>query len=94
MAIGNLTTVLNTEQDNKYEWTFYVKEAEGEEKLSKLAERVEVNLHPTFRPPVIRFNKIPEEGIKVARIGWGTFNIRAKIVWKKELGGGFSELEH
>ena len=69
----------------------YVKPAPGEEPLSKYAEKVEVELHPTFHPSKIIYPA--NKPIALTRIGWGTFRIDIKIHWLKKY-GGFSELYH
>jgi hypothetical protein len=64
-----------TEDANQHDWTFFVRLSRPD-----LVEKVEVYLHPTFRPPRLTLRRAPFE---VRRLGWGTFNIEATI-WLKE----------
>ncbi|KAF2676908.1 hypothetical protein K458DRAFT_320863 [Lentithecium fluviatile CBS 122367] len=64
-----------TEDANEHDWTFFVRLSRPE-----LVDKVEVYLHPTFRPPSVTLRRAPFE---VRRLGWGTFNIEATI-WLKE----------
>jgi hypothetical protein len=64
-----------TEDANQHDWTFFVRMSRPD-----LVDRVEVYLHPTFRPPRLTLRRAPFE---VRRLGWGTFNIEATI-WLKE----------
>ena len=53
LEIGNTTAFLSGPVNNKYQWTFFVRPAEGEKPLSNFADRVEIDLHPTFNPPTM-----------------------------------------
>ena len=39
-VLGNTTEVIDTDEDNKYKWVFYVKSKKGEDVLKKYADKV------------------------------------------------------
>ncbi len=80
--MGNTTEVLQTNQDNKYRWTLFVKPAPGEKKLSETIRKIDVKLHPTFNPPTVSFNIVDDQIVELSRVGWGTFRIEIHIYWK------------
>lgn len=63
------------EDDNQHDWTFFVRTSRPE-----LVKHVIVDLHPTFRPPVLTLRGPRYE---VRRLGWGWFTIQAEIVLKE-----------
>ena len=81
LEVGNTTQVVETADDNKYQWTLFVREADGERQMKEFVESVEVELHPTFHPSKIRFK--PNKPVELRRWGWGTFRIDIKVIWKK-----------
>ena len=60
--------------------------------MQNYAKEIQVHLHPTFCPPVVKFRG--NEPVRVRRVGWGVFMIKILICWKDELGGGVSKFEH
>ena len=75
MVIGNTTKFLQTNQQNRYEWNFYIKPVEGDPPLSEHIKSITVRLHETFNPPTRRFIMQGEKIVEVGCIGWGTFRI-------------------
>lgn len=75
---------MQTQEDNKYRWTLFVRPAPGDERLSKNIKRIDVKLHPTFRPAVISYPITDDKIVELTRIGWGTFRIDITIFWKDE----------
>lgn len=71
-----------TEDANQHDWTFFVRLSRPE-----LIDKIEVYLHPTFRPPSVTLRQPPFE---VRRLGWGTFELQATI-WLKEGWGWVQE---
>ena len=65
-----------------HRWTFYIREVPGGVPLRDVAEKVEVKLHPTFKPSELTFDLSKGEEVDVTRIGYGTFRIEVKIRWK------------
>jgi len=78
--VGNRHEFIQTDTDNHHKWTFFVDNADSEnEDISEYVEKIVINLHPTFHPSTITLTKKPYQ---VARYGWGTFTILAKIYFK------------
>ena len=77
ILLGNRHALVTGEDGagNKHDWTFFVRFSRPE-----LVSYVRVNLHPTFRPPVVVLRGAPFE---VRRLGWGYFNIEAVVVLKE-----------
>ena len=60
-------------------------------KTERFIDKVELELHETFRTPKRTLTKAPFE---LTMTGWGTFDIPIKIYWKKCLNLGPEELGH
>ncbi|KAL6704966.1 hypothetical protein ACN47E_007511 [Coniothyrium glycines] len=76
ILIGNKHRLVRGADDaNQHDWTFFVRTSRPE-----LVKHIRVNLHPTFRPPVLTLHSPPYE---VRRLGWGWFTIEAEIVLKE-----------
>ena len=60
---------------NRHDWTFYVTLG-SQEKDEGFIERVDVGLHPTFRPPMVQLSAPP---FQVRRLGWGAFDVTAVV---------------
>lgn len=83
---GNLhrnLTVAEAGEDayNTHEWTAFV-ECSDQEITKKFISKVEFKLHPTFNPPKVTVTKLP---LRIKRWGWGVFEIKFVIHWKKWL---------
>ena len=65
---------------NWWRWTAYV-ECTPPDSLDDILY-VEYHLHPTFQNPVKRIRK-GNGGFRLERKGWGTFELRARVVFKK-----------
>ena len=64
---------------NTHEWVGFVECADPE--LTKtFISKVEFKLHPTFHPPKVTVTKVP---LQIRRWGWGIFEIKIIIHWKK-----------
>lgn len=75
ILIGNKHRRIRGDEDGcPHEWTFFIRSSRPE-----LVDHVMVDLHPTFRPRVLRLTDPPYE---VRRRGWGWFIIEAEIVLK------------
>ena len=61
-----------------WSWTAYL-QCMPPDSLGEIAY-VEYYLHPSFRNPVVRV-KTREGGFPLTRIGWGVFELRAKVVF-------------
>lgn len=73
ILIGNKHRLLRgAEDDNQHDWTFFVRTSRPD-----IVKHVRIDLHPTFRPPVVTLRKPPYE---VRRLGWGYFTLEAEIV--------------
>jgi transcription initiation factor IIF auxiliary subunit len=76
----NKSSYLRSEGETSWwEWTAYI-ETPPSGNLDDI-EYVEYHLHPSFRNPVIRINT-KENGFALTRMGWGTFELKAKLVFK------------
>ena len=81
---GNHHRMLSKEETgddgyNTHEWAAYVEW--GKDSLTKkFISKVEFKLHPTFNPPKVTVNKVP---LQIKRWGWGVFEIKIIIHWKK-----------
>ena len=65
---------------NWWRWTAYV-ECTPPDSLDEILY-VEYHLHPTFKNPVKRIRK-KSNGFRLERKGWGTFKLKARVVFKK-----------
>ncbi|KAF2014109.1 hypothetical protein BU24DRAFT_315275, partial [Aaosphaeria arxii CBS 175.79] len=76
ILIGNKHSLVRASpgSDNQHDWTFFVKCSRSE-----IVHQIRINLHPTFHPPQLTLDGPPFE---VRRVGWGYFNIEAKILLK------------
>ncbi len=63
-----------------WEWTAFIESAEPKE-LEEI-DYVEYRLHPSFSNPVVWAIRGREAGFPLERKGWGSFLLRAKIVYK------------
>lgn len=64
-----------------WEWTARI-EATPPSSLEDI-DYVEYHLHSTFKSPVVRV-KDPSDGFSLKRKGWGTFTLRAKLIFKSD----------
>jgi transcription initiation factor IIF auxiliary subunit len=64
---------------NTHEWTGFV-ECANPDLTKKFISKVEFKLHPTFHPPKVTVTKLP---LEIKRWGWGVFEIKIIIHWKK-----------
>eukprot|EP01080_Neovahlkampfia_damariscottae_P007045 gene7045-11208_t len=78
LIIGNFHQYKNSETSNCHHWKFFVRQESLEENI---IEQVIVKLHPTFMPNEITLKNEPFE---ISRLGWGTFNIQAIILFKSK----------
>jgi len=88
LQLDNISTYLGKEKgENWWEWTIYldIDTINGHRSLlpSTLeeVEYVDYYLHPTFSDPVIRVYD-RDSCFALTRRGWGTFEIKAKVVYK------------
>ena len=80
ISLGNDSQYARQEGDtNWWKWTAYV-QCTPPDSLGEIAY-VEYHLHPSFRNPVVRV-KTSEGGFPLNRIGWGVFELKAKVVFK------------
>jgi len=81
LLIGNRHEMVEVESDyNHHKWTFFIDNGDSENgDISEYVEKIVVNLHPTFNPPTLTLTTKP---FQIARYGWGTFTIMAKIYFK------------
>eukprot|EP01083_Nonionella_stella_P073385 198374_1 len=77
LFIGNLHEKVNSSR-NKHHWTMFISTSNTELKPPKRINKVTYYLHPTFHPSKCTKKKSPFE---LARRGWGTFTVDAKIVF-------------
>lgn len=61
---GNIHKLLNTDESNCHEWTLFIKLLNGN--IKDFVEKVEFQLHHTFKPPNIVIKKPP---FKITRLG-------------------------
>lgn len=73
-----------------WEWTAFI-EADDETELINI-DYVEYRLHPSFKEPIVWIKK-REGGFPLTREGWGTFLLRAKVLFKDKSKKSIS-LEH
>lgn len=92
--VGNTTEFIQTNEDNKYRWTIFVKPAPGEQRLSETIRKIDVKLHPTFNPSTISYDIVDNRIVELTRIGWGTFRIEVHIFWKNLFNERVSEIYH
>ena len=85
LVIGNTTEVLETDEDNKYRWTLYVKTKQGEDSLKKYGDSVEIELDETFDPWKLKYKVRDNSPVNLRRLGWGTFRVGIVVHWKKDL---------
>jgi len=89
LIIGNTHELMRGSGTNNHKWKFFVTVLDITERLgeapklpaSDYIEKVEVFLHPTFRPSRIVLAKEPFE---VTRIGWCVFSIRGNVYFNPE----------
>jgi len=76
--------------DNQWKWTAFVKGPP--EQIAKI-QCVRYTLHPTFPNPVREICDMsdPEHPFALSAVGWGVFNLRARIEFKD---GSSSDLTH
>ena len=65
---------------NKHAWKLYVRCASKKYKTKNFIEKIEIELHETFKKPHRVINKAPFE---YKSKGWGMFEIPITIHWKK-----------
>ncbi|THV76155.1 hypothetical protein D6D29_08544 [Aureobasidium pullulans] len=77
LCIGNSHKLISPGPDshNMHEWTFFVRPSRRD-----IISGVEIQLHPTFRPPTIYCKSAPYE---IRRKGWGYFTITVSVDLKK-----------
>lgn len=76
--VGNFHASITSNSSNKHKWVYFVRLNGFEEQI---IEKIIVNLHETFSPPIVTLVKEPFE---IERIGWGTFTIRSEIHFKSK----------
>lgn len=62
-----------------WRWTAYVDCTEPD--VLDDISYVEYHLHPSFRNPIVRV-QAREGGFPLRRVGWGVFELRARVVFK------------
>ena len=93
LRVGNLheqNSLTLTRQQNSHSWTCYVKptwlaaDAPHGLEAASVISSVTFDLHPTFRPQVVRVETVNARSgsFSVARRGWGTFDIDITIKFK------------
>jgi hypothetical protein len=77
LCIGNTHKLISPapESQNMHLWNFFVRPSRTD-----IIAAVEIQLHPTFRPPHVRLTQAPYE---VQRKGWGYFVITTHVVLKQ-----------
>jgi len=83
-------------EDNNqlYKWTFFIDQAKDGLPLSELLEGVEIKLHPSFNPCIIKIPVTNNEEIALCRAGWGEFRIGVRLYWKPVFTDVFTEVFH
>jgi len=84
LKVGNEHVNING-KNNSHLWTLYIRDLDNViegESILPLIQKVEVQLHPTFRPSKLTLGKAPFE---VQRAGWGIFSIEIKVFFKPQL---------
>merc|ERR1719263_2671412 len=81
---------------NKHRWTVFLELAHPELKkfTYKLIDKVEFQLHETFRPPLRTVKVKDNTPIEYSTIGWGTFDVPITVFWKKSTGLHTATCEH
>ncbi|KAH0291909.1 hypothetical protein KCU62_g2401, partial [Aureobasidium sp. EXF-3399] len=76
LCIGNTHKLISPapESQNMHLWNFFVRPSRTD-----IIAAVEVQLHPTFRPPHLRLTQAPYE---IQRKGWGYFVITTHVILK------------
>jgi transcription initiation factor IIF auxiliary subunit len=78
----------NKNLKNKHKWTCFIELNHPMLKkyTYKLIDKVDFQLHETFRPPLRTAKSVEGKPIEYSTIGWGTFDVPMTIHWKKEVG--------
>eukprot|EP00455_Lapot_gusevi_P048667 TRINITY_DN6765_c0_g2_i6.p1 TRINITY_DN6765_c0_g2~~TRINITY_DN6765_c0_g2_i6.p1 ORF type:complete len:564 (-),score=181.36 TRINITY_DN6765_c0_g2_i6:76-1767(-) len=72
------------DSESSHKWELFVSESAEKsmgDECGAYIEKVEVDLHPTFRPSRIVLTQAP---FVLSRVGWGTFDIQVAIHFKPE----------
>ena len=86
----------NSKMVNKHKWTCFIElnHPKLKKMTYKLIDKVEFQLHETFRPPK-RICKVKDNSpIEYSTIGWGTFDVPMTIFWKNGTGLSTASCEH
>ncbi|KAG9638566.1 hypothetical protein KCU95_g6071, partial [Aureobasidium melanogenum] len=78
LCIGNSHKLISPAPEsshNMHQWTFFVRPSRTD-----IISSVEIQLHPTFRPPHIHLSQPPFE---IRRKGWGYFVITTHVILKR-----------
>ncbi|KAH0009053.1 hypothetical protein KCU78_g10928, partial [Aureobasidium melanogenum] len=78
LCIGNSHKLISPTPEsshNVHQWTFFVRPSRTD-----IISSVEIQLHPTFRPPHIHLSQPPFE---IRRKGWGYFVITTHVILKR-----------
>jgi len=82
LYIGNLYHSLDTAQpQNIHVWTMFLSVSPSDIVPPSTVDRVVYYLHPTFHPSTITVREPP---FYLMRRGWGYFDVRADIFYKKK----------
>eukprot|EP00818_Percolomonas_sp_WS_P006054 CAMPEP_0117444754 /NCGR_PEP_ID=MMETSP0759-20121206/5419_1 /TAXON_ID=63605 /ORGANISM="Percolomonas cosmopolitus, Strain WS" /LENGTH=204 /DNA_ID=CAMNT_0005236861 /DNA_START=44 /DNA_END=658 /DNA_ORIENTATION=+ len=79
LVVGNVYKKIATDSRNSNKWTFFVKMLNAN--VEDYVKRVDILLHPTFRPSRISRTRAP---FKIVRLGWGTFTIVCTVYFHRE----------
>ncbi|KAK6001878.1 hypothetical protein QM012_002368 [Aureobasidium pullulans] len=78
LCIGNSQKLISPTPDsahNMHQWNFFVRPSRTD-----IIASVEIQLHPTFRPPQVTLSEPPFE---IRRKGWGYFVITTHVILKR-----------
>ena len=68
---------------NESRWHAFIICNEFKDNTDRFIEKVTFHLHKTFRPPVVIVDEAP---FIVSRVGWGYFDIKIEVTFKKWTG--------
>eukprot|EP01084_Bolivina_argentea_P201592 344573_1 len=81
LYIGNLHELEETTARNRHNWTMFISTSKQELIKPKTIKEVIYYLHPTFHPSECTERESP---FYLRRLGWGTFAVEAKIIFKNK----------
>ena len=78
------------ESYNTHEWKAFI-ECSNKEITKNFISKVDFKLHPTFNPSKVTVNQLP---LSITRWGWGVFEIKIVVHWKKWMNKKPTTLPH